>query len=112
LLGWALLLIPMLKSKQQSLHGDASFATVADLKKAGMLDKKPESILVGKLKGRYIYINGALHVIVVAPTRSGKTTSIAIPVLLTYQQSMVVLDLKGELFKATSGWRASQGQQI
>ncbi|MFA0925224.1 type IV secretory system conjugative DNA transfer family protein, partial [Xanthomonas fragariae] len=41
LLGWALLLIPMLKSKQQSLHGDASFATVADLKKAGMLDKKP-----------------------------------------------------------------------
>ncbi|AOD15584.1 type IV secretory system conjugative DNA transfer family protein [Xanthomonas fragariae] len=112
LLGWALLLIPMLKSKQESLHGEASFATVADLKKAGMLDKKPESILVGKLKGRYIYINGALHVIVVAPTRSGKTTSIAIPVLLTYQQSMVVLDLKGELFKATSGYRASQSQQI
>ncbi|PPU75725.1 type IV secretion system protein VirD4 [Xanthomonas cucurbitae] len=112
LLGWALLLIPMLRSKQQSLHGEASFATVADLQKAGMLDKKPENILVGKLKGRSIYINGALHVIVVAPTRSGKTTSIAIPVLLTYQQSMVVLDLKGELFKATSGYRASQGQAI
>jgi hypothetical protein len=26
-------------------------------------------------------------------------------VLLSYLQSMVVLDLKGELFKATSGWR-------
>ncbi|PPV06142.1 type IV secretory system conjugative DNA transfer family protein, partial [Xanthomonas axonopodis] len=112
LLGWALLLVPMLKRKKQSLHGEASFATVADLKKAGMLDEKPESILVGKLNGRYIYINGALHVIVVAPTRSGKTTSIAIPVLLTYQHSMVVLDLKGELFKATSGYRASLGQTI
>ncbi|MCC8535728.1 type IV secretory system conjugative DNA transfer family protein [Xanthomonas axonopodis pv. poinsettiicola] len=109
---WLLLLIPLLRKKQQSLHGEASFATVGDLKKAGMLEKKPESILVGKLNGRYIYINGALHVIVVAPTRSGKTTSIAIPVLLTYQQSMVVLDLKGELFKATSGYRASQGQKI
>ncbi|QHG88104.1 type IV secretory system conjugative DNA transfer family protein [Xanthomonas sp. NCPPB 1638] len=112
LLGWGLLLIPMLRTRKQSLHGEASFASVADLKKAGMLENKPESILVGKLNGRYIYINGALHVIVVAPTRSGKTTSIAIPVLLTYQQSMVVLDLKGELFKATSGYRASQGQQI
>ncbi|PPU77620.1 type IV secretion system protein VirD4 [Xanthomonas cucurbitae] len=112
LLGWWLLLIPMLRTRKQSLHGEASFASVADLKKAGMLENKPESILVGKLNGRYIYINGALHVIVVAPTRSGKTTSIAIPVLLTYQQSMVVLDLKGELFKATSGYRASQGQQI
>ncbi|WP_115527728.1 MULTISPECIES: type IV secretory system conjugative DNA transfer family protein [Xanthomonas] len=112
LLTWALLLIPMFKGKKESLHGEASFASISDLKKAGMLEKKPESILVGKLKGRYIYINGALHVIVVAPTRSGKTTSIAIPVLLTYQQSMVVLDLKGELFKATSGYRASQGQKI
>lgn len=112
LLVWALLLIPLLKTRQESLHGDASFADLADLKKAGLLDRKPESVIVGKHKGRYLYINGALHVIMVAPTRSGKTTSIAIPVLLTYQHSMVVLDLKGELFKATSGYRASQGQQI
>lgn len=113
LMGWFGALIPLLKSpRTELLHGDARFAEIADLKKAGMLEKKPESILVGKYKRKYLYINGALHVMVVAPTRSGKTTSIAIPVLLSYQQSMVVLDLKGELFKATSGYRASQGQRI
>lgn len=113
LMGWFGALIPLLKSpRTELLHGDARFAEIADLKKAGMLEKKQESILVGKYKRKYLYINGALHVMVVAPTRSGKTTSIAIPVLLSYQQSMVVLDLKGELFKATSGYRASQGQRI
>lgn len=113
LLGWLLLLVPLLRSgPEASLHGDARFADLADLKKAGLLEKTPESIIVGRYKGRYLYINGALHVITVAPTRSGKTTSIAIPVLLTYEHSMVVLDLKGELFKATSGYRAAQGQRI
>jgi type IV secretion system protein VirD4 len=112
LLVWALLLIPIFKSKAESLHGDASFATLSDLKKAGLLTRTPQSILVGKYKGHYLWLGGAQHVITISPTRSGKTTSIAIPVLLSYLQSMVVLDLKGELFKATSGWRQSQGQAI
>lgn len=112
ILGWLGALIPLFRSNVQSVHGDARFAGTADLKRAGMLRRTPESILVGKHQGRYLYINGALHVMVVAPTRSGKTTSVAIPVLLSYQHSMVVLDLKGELFKATSGYRASLGQQI
>lgn len=113
LLVWLLLLVPMLRAGQEeSLHGDARLADMGDLKKVGLLEKTPESIIVGKYRGRYLYINGALHVITVAPTRSGKTTSIAIPVLLSYEQSMVVLDLKGELFKATSGYRAAQGQKI
>lgn len=48
----------------------------------------------------------------IAPTRSGKTTSVAIPVLCTYQESMVVLDLKGELRKLASGRRQQMGQCI
>lgn len=96
LLAWLLLLVPLLRAGQEeSLHGDARLADLSDLKKAGLLEKTPESIIVGKYRDRYLYINGALHVITVAPTRSGKTTSIAIPVLLSYEQSMVVLDLKG-----------------
>ncbi|WP_458071650.1 type IV secretory system conjugative DNA transfer family protein [Rhodanobacter sp. BL-MT-08] len=112
LLVWALLLIPLFKGKAESLHGDASFAKLSDLKKAGLLTRTPQSILVGKYQGHYLWLGGAQHVITISPTRSGKTTSIAIPVLLSYLQSMVVLDLKGELFKATSGWRESQGQAI
>jgi type IV secretion system protein VirD4 len=111
-LAWAGLLIPLFKSKSESLHGDASFAKLSDLKKAGLLKQTPQSILVGKYKGQYLWLGGAQHVITISPTRSGKTTSIAIPVLLSYLQSMVVLDLKGELRKATSGWREAQGQVI
>lgn len=112
LLAWLGLLIPLFKASAESLHGDASFAELADLKKAGLLQQTPQSILLGKYKGHYLWLGGAQHVITISPTRSGKTTSVAIPVLLSYLQSMILLDLKGELHKATSGWRASQGQRI
>lgn len=113
MLAYVFLAFVLFRSRPESLHGDAEFADMGDLKRAGMLDKKPESIVVGKYKGRYLYINGTQHVIVIAPTRSGKTTSLAIPVLLTYEHSMCVLDLKGELFKETSGCRAKLlGQDI
>ncbi|WP_158880057.1 type IV secretory system conjugative DNA transfer family protein [Rhodanobacter sp. L36] len=112
LLLWLGLLIPLFRSRAESLHGDARFAGLSDLKKAGLLQQTPQSILIGKYKGQYLWLGGAQHVITISPTRSGKTTSIAIPVLLSYLQSMVVLDLKGELFKATSGWREAQGQAI
>ncbi|MGH8159820.1 MAG: type IV secretory system conjugative DNA transfer family protein [Rhodanobacter sp.] len=112
LLAWLGLLIPLFRSKPESLHGDASFAGLSDLKKSGLLKQTPQSILLGKYKGQYLWLGGAQHVIAISPTRSGKTTSIAIPVLLSYQESVVVLDLKGELYKATSGWRQAQGHAI
>jgi len=112
LLAWLCLLVPALRSKPESTHGDARFATMSDLKKAGLLKQTSQSILMGKYKGRYLWLGGAQHVITISPTRSGKTTSVAIPVLLSYEQSMVVLDLKGELHKATSGWRKALGQDI
>lgn len=112
LLAWLLVLVPLLRGRAESMHGEARFAKLSDLKKAGLLKQTPQSILLGKFRGRYLWLGGAQHVITISPTRSGKTTSIAIPVLLSYQQSMVVLDLKGELHKATSGWRERQGQLI
>ena len=111
-LAWLGLLTPLFKAESESLHGDASFAELPDLKKAGLLKQTPQSILIGKYKGQYLWLGGAQHVITISPTRSGKTTCIAMPVLLSYLQSMVVLDLKGELHKATSGWREAQGQTI
>lgn len=112
LLAGLIALIPLFRHRAESLHGDARFAGLSDLRKAGLLTQSPQGILVGKYKERYLWLNGARHAIAISPTRSGKTTSIAIPVLLSYAQSMVVLDLKGELFKATSGWREAQGHTI
>ncbi len=95
-----------------STHGDARFATLADLKKAGLLTRTKQGILIGKFKGRELWLGGAQHVITISPTRSGKTASVAKPVALSYEESMVVLDIKGELFADTSGWREAQGQLI
>jgi type IV secretion system protein VirD4 len=112
LLIWLILLIPLFQTKQQSLHGDASLAHMGDIKQADLLRQTPQGIVIGKFGGHYLWLNGAQHVIMIAPTRSGKTTSVAIPVLCTYQESMVVLDLKGELRKLTSGRRQEMGQRV
>src|SRR6201991_957856 len=112
LLAWAALSIRIFQSQAESTHGEASFATLADLKKAGVLTQTPESILIGKYKGRYLWLGGPQHVITISPTRSGKTASIAVPTLVTYGGSMVVLDVKGELHKQASGQREAMGQTV
>ncbi|CAM5252076.1 type IV secretory system conjugative DNA transfer family protein [Rhodanobacter lindaniclasticus] len=112
LLAWLVVLMALLKRKAESLHGDAQLAGVADARRDGLLKQTSQGILIGKHKGRYLWLNGAQHVILIAPTRSGKTTSVAVPVLCTYAHSMVVLDLKGELGKLTSGRRQAMGQAI
>src|ERR1700754_910459 len=112
LLAWAALSVRIFQSQAESTHGEASFATLADLKKAGVLTQTPESILIGKYKGRYLWLGGPQHVITISPTRSGKTASIAVPTLVTYGGSMVVLDVKGELHKQASGQREAMRQVV
>lgn len=112
LLAWAVIAILVLRPRAKAFHGDARFASRADLARAGLLKKSPEGVIIGKAGRDYLYLGGLQHIIMTAPTRTGKTTSIAIPVLLTYEHSVVVMDLKGELFQNTSGWRRQQGQVI
>jgi type IV secretion system protein VirD4 len=109
---WAVALFFLLKKKKQATHGDARFARAGDLRKQKMLDPAPNGILVGSFKGDLVRLPGQQFVILAAPTRSGKGVGVVIPNLLDYQQSIVVLDIKQENFDLTSGWRASQGQEI
>lgn len=112
LLLWAIVAVLVLKPRAKAFHGDAHFASRADLAKAGLLKPGADGVIIGRSGGRFLYLRGLQHVIMTAPTRTGKTSSIAIPVLLSYGHSAVVMDLKGELFQATSGYRRSQGQAI
>jgi type IV secretion system protein VirD4 len=112
LLLWFVSLYFILKRRKQSMHGDARFATAADLRKQKMLSPAPNGILVGKYKGNLVRLPGQQFVILAAPTRSGKGVGVVIPNLLDYQESVVVLDIKQENFDLTSGWRKSQGQEI
>ena len=48
---------------------------------------------------------------VFAPTRSGKGVGLILPTLLAWEGSSIVLDIKGENWALTSGWRKSIGQK-
>ena len=85
--------------------GKAHFANGLEIKRAGFLDKEQESIIIGKKFGAPLYSNGFEHVLVFAPSGSGKTRSIAIPNLFNYPYSMVCNDVKLTLFNTTSGYR-------
>ena len=53
----------------------------------------------------YLRHNGPEHVLCYAPTRSGKGVGLIVPTLLTWPDSAVITDLKGELWALTAGWR-------
>ncbi|MEP1324982.1 type IV secretory system conjugative DNA transfer family protein, partial [Nisaea sp.] len=54
---------------------------------------------------RFITHTGPEHVALIAPSRSGKGASTVIPTLFRWMDSVVVLDIKGENWSTTSGWR-------
>lgn len=94
------------------LHGSATWATPEELGKVlkgrDAFDT-PSSILLGKYSDdppQFAHWDGDGHLLTVAPTRSGKAVTTIIPNLLRYRGSAVVLDPKGELYAATSKWRA------
>lgn len=95
-------------SAKRSLHGDARFAKRREIEKAGLLGEK--GIIVGKLGNKYLTFPGQQHVIISAPTRSGKGVGIVIPNLLNWPDSVVVLDIKQENWDITSGFRRKHGQ--
>lgn len=109
-IGWA-----VIAKQNRPLHGAARFANTSEIRKAGLLDPKgglEKTILVGKKNGRYLTYGGYQFVILAAPTRSGKGVGIVVPNCLNYSDSLVVLDIKGENFDITSGFRAKHGQKV
>ena len=106
-----------LMPKKRELHGSAKFATKPELVRSGLLepdspkDKYP-SIIVGKEGNDFLLFRGQQFMFLAAPTRSGKGVGVVIPNLLHYRDSVVVLDIKGENFDMTSGFRAQCGQEI
>jgi type IV secretion system protein VirD4 len=100
--------------RRRPLHGDARFATAAEVARAGLLGRRDPgpSILVGRLGKRFLALPGQLSVMLSAPTRSGKGVGVVIPNLLNWPDSIVVLDIKGENFDVTAGYRAAHGQAV
>lgn len=96
------------QSKRLTTYGSSRWANRCDLKKAGLLT--PSGVFLGKTLGKsdasYLRHDGPEHVMAFAPTRSGKGVGLVVPTLLSWTESAVIHDIKGENWQLTSGWRA------
>jgi type IV secretion system protein VirD4 len=111
------------------LHGSARWATTRDLKAARLLEARSSGlsklserlrllrpiahkagVYLGIWKRSLIRDCGPAHVLVFAPTRSGKGVGIVVPTLLRWPHSVLVHDLKGENWALTAGARKRMGQ--
>lgn len=108
------------EANKSDLYGSSRYATKKEIIDAGLLPKtkkdinRPDTVICGGWMEKkwwggktfhYLRHSGPEHILMIAPTRSGKGVSVVIPSLLTWKESMVVTDLKGELWACTSGWR-------
>ena len=97
-------------SRKRPLHGGARWASSADQAAASL--RAREGILLGRTATGLLISGGADHVMLYAPTRTGKGVGVVIPNLLTWPGSVVVLDIKRENYEATAGFRAAAGQRV
>lgn len=98
-------------SRRPPLHGAARWASSAEERAAGL--RAREGVILGRASdGRLLISDGPEHVLLYAPTRTGKGVGVVIPNLLAWPHSVVVLDIKGENFAATAGYRAQHGQTV
>ncbi len=91
--------------KEPTTFGSAHWANEKDVKKIGLLNNNGVVLGLNKKDGRYLRHDGPEHIMVMAPTRSGKGVGLIIPTLLTWPHSVLVTDIKGENFGITSGFR-------
>lgn len=109
LLGLILLAAAAL-NRRRSLHGDARWASASEQRHAGL--RASTGVILGRSGGEWLVADGPEHVMLYAPTRTGKGVGVVIPNLLAWPNSVVVLDIKRENFLATAGYRAEAGQTV
>lgn len=95
---------------REKVYGDADWASQSDITRAGLRAK--EGMLLGVDTGGYFVAEGFQHALLFAPTGAGKGVGFVIPNLLFWTHSVVVHDIKLENHELTSGWRATQGQEV
>jgi type IV secretion system protein VirD4 len=70
-------------------------------------------ILVGRTASQYHLFHGSEAAALYARSGTGKSSGVVIPNCFAFRGSLVVLDVKGEAFKATAGYRRDMlGQDV
>ena len=116
----------VLDFRNRNMHssGTARWATTRELKKLGLISNNPEGVILGQSSeakgiitgsdsfeitrfGQLIADNSAYHAIIVGATGSGKGVGVIMPTLLTWKESVMVVDPKGESYDYTAGYRST-----
>ncbi|OZB19398.1 MAG: conjugal transfer protein TraG [Hyphomonas sp. 34-62-18] len=98
----------LLRSRHErnvTTYGSARWAKYRDLKHGRLIGN--DGVFVGRWKNHYLRHAGPEHVMAFAPTRSGKGVGLVVPTLLSWTDSVLVHDIKGENWSITSGWRST-----
>ncbi len=95
--------------KPESIHGEAKWASMKDVKKMGLRSKN--GVLLGMYNKKMLIADGYQHILLFAPTGSGKGVGFVIPNLLFWKDSVIVHDIKLENYELTSGWRRDNLKQ-
>ncbi|MFK3968804.1 type IV secretory system conjugative DNA transfer family protein [Ensifer adhaerens] len=90
--------------------GDAAFKDMASLRRGKWFRKQGH--IFGRIGRSILRAKDDRHHLIIGPTRSGKGAGYVIPNALMHEGSMIVTDLKGEVFKATAGYRRQNGSQV
>ncbi|UDF05628.1 conjugal transfer protein TraG [Asticcacaulis sp. AND118] len=85
-------------------YGSARWATRPEIEQAGLF--RDRGVFLGRMGPDYLRHDGPEHVMAFAPTRSGKGVGLVVPTLLSWTNSVVVHDIKGENWELTAGWRS------
>ena len=98
-------------------HGDARWANAKEIRAARLINDW--GLVLGKLgnpekKASHLraHTDDQGTVLVSGPPRSGKGVGIVVPTLLDYPGSLIVYDVKGELFETTSRRRLEKGDKV
>jgi type IV secretion system protein VirD4 len=102
------------------VHGTAHWASRAEIEATGLLPRRGRpgaGVYVGGWTDQhgqlhYLRHDGPEHIAAIAPTRSGKGVGLVIPTLLSWPHSVVVNDMKAELWNSTAAWREQHGGNL
>jgi len=96
--------------KKVTTYGSARWAETREVRLAGLLGH--DGVMLGRWRHEYLRHDGPEHVLCFAPTRSGKGVGLVVPTLLTWPESAIVHDIKGENWTLTAGWRSRFGRVL
>lgn len=104
--------------KHEGVHGTAKLAEREDMVAAGLLpadEKTPhDGMYLGLSEdGTYIRHEGPEPILVSCPQRGGKTQGpVIMNALSAEHKSLIVYDVRGDVYEKTAGWRAQQGNRV